>query len=348
MPIKIFGLLTAIAAPVLLAQTTPASYTVSQINSMAGAPITQLIYHNGSKTMIETDSSHARTLYDLETHRNFTWYTADPSTCSGGTFSGDWGDPFKMSAELISQIKNGKPLGNETVNGVPTKVVEAIQDGNTVKAWIEPKSGLLMKAQLAAGSEPPKVLIEVKQFTPAAPAASVFVLPAGCAAAASAPKVPTEAERIASEVGNAADFANAIYGPGSKASCTVLFRVVKAGSMQPVTSGFQAALDRTVDVDHAAHYVMGVSTEGIVTYSGGGLHEVTAQVHNGVLRIDSVPSVFYLAVAFGKGGEAGGNFYRQCVAPETVLLYVVKNPGNLSEGGDFLWVKSGKLTSLVP
>ncbi len=137
-------------------------------------------------------------------------------------------------------------------------------------------------------------------------------------------------------------FANAIYGPGSKASCTVLFRVVKAGSMEPVSSGFQVALDRAVDVDHPAHYVMGVSTEGILTYSGGGLHEVTTQLRNGVLRIDSVPSIFYLAVAFGKGGEAGGNMYRQCVAPETVLLYVVKNPGNLSDGGDFLWVKSGK------
>lgn len=343
MPNKIFGLLTTIAVPALLAQTAPASYTVTQVNSMAGTSVTQTIYRSGSKAVIDTDSSHTRTLYDLEAHRNFTWYPADASSCSGGTFSGDWGDPFKTSAELTSEIKGGKQLGSETVNGIATNVVEVTKDGTTVKAWIETKTGLLMKAQLAMGSEPPKVIIEVKRFTTASPAASLFVLPTGCAAAANAPKIPTEAERIAAETGgNATDFANAIYGPGSKASCTVLFRVVRAGSMQPVTTRFQVALDRTVDVDHPAHYVMGLSTEGVVTYSGGGLREVTSQLRNGVLRIDSVPSIFYLAVAFGKGGEAGGNMYRQCVAPETVLLYVVKNPDKLSDGGDFLWVKSGK------
>ncbi len=45
-----------------------------------------------------------------------------------------------MSAELISQIKNEKQLGNETVNGIATKIVEAIQDGTTVKAWIRTKN----------------------------------------------------------------------------------------------------------------------------------------------------------------------------------------------------------------
>ena len=84
------------------------------------------------------------------------------------------------------------------------------------------------------------------------PPASVLAMPAACSGI-SAP--PTEAEQIAAATGgNAADFANAIMPPASPSrnSCTVLLRVVRAGSMAPLASGFQVALDKTVDLDHHA------------------------------------------------------------------------------------------------
>jgi len=200
----------------------------------------------------------------------------------------------------------------------------------------------VIKAQIVAANQPPQVVLEVKQFSAAHPPASLFVLPPSCAAAANAPHVPTEQERIAAETGgSAADFANAIYGPGSKASCTVLFRVVQAGSMKPVTGGFQVALDRTVDVDHPAHYVYGVGNDGTYTFSGGGLREVTSQLRNGTLRIENAPARFNLEVHYGKSGGGGGLMYRQCSLPETVLLYVMKD-----DGGDWLWVKSGKYATV--
>jgi len=34
--------------------------------------------------------------------------------------------------------------------------------------------------------------------------------------------------------------------------------------------------------------------------------------------------------------------YRHCAGPETVLLYVVQNPDKISDGGDWMWVKSGQ------
>jgi hypothetical protein len=142
--------------------------------------------------------------------------------------------------------------------------------------------------------------------------------------------------------GNPQDFAKAIYGPGSKDSCAVLFRVVKAGSMEPILSGFQVALDLNLATEPRPSYTIGLSREGRATFSGGGLHEVTSQMRNGVLRIDNPPDHFDLETASGNGGSGSALIYKQCFAPQTVLLYVVKDPDKLSDGGEFLWVKSGK------
>ncbi len=209
------------------------------------------------------------------------------------------------------------------------------------------KSGLIIRAQMTAPNGQPRTLIDVKQLTLAAPATSVFALPANCAAAAKAPKMPTEQERYAAETGgNGADFANAIMGPASKNSCAVLVRVVKAGSMEPITRGFQIAVDTAVNADHPAGYTIGVARNGRATSSGGGLREMTAQLRNGVLRIENAPPQFDIETHFGNAGDSSALIYRQCGGPQTVLLFVVKNPRKLSDGGDWLWVKSGKFATV--
>jgi len=269
--------------------------------------------------------------------------------CSTGTFSGSWGDAFAdnaaQTAELVKQ--NPKNTGTETVNGFATKIFE-IEQPIKARIWIDSKYGIVVKAQITQAGGQPQVVSEIKQISVGAPLASLFVLPADCAAAASAPRIPTEAERIAAETGgNAADFANAIYGPGSQDSCSVLFRVVRAGSMEPVAQ-FQVALDLTADLEHPPSYSMGIGANGHATFSGGGLHEVTAQVRNGVLRIDNAPPHFDLETAFGNAGSSSALIYRHCAGPETVLLYVVKNPNKISDGGDWLYVKSGKYATVNP
>lgn len=77
------------------------------------------------------------------------------------------------------------------------------------------------------------------------------------------------------------------------------------------------------------------------SFKGGGLHEIPPQA-NGYYRIDNVPAYFQLWTARGSSGDTSGLVYRQCAGPQTVLLYVVKNPARFSGGGDWLWVKSGK------
>jgi hypothetical protein len=328
----------AASAGVLLAQTAPVAYTVVQTNAMFGQPIEQTIYRDGSKALVQQNNT--RTLYNLQSGVSQSWDVTQDG-CSNGRFSGDWGDPFAMSAEVAKQ--NPKEAGAETIGGIPTKVLEAAVPGAKLKVWQDPKTGLVIRAQMTPPSGPAQTVIDVRQFKVGAPPASTFALPAGCASAA--PPPPTEAERIASATGgNAADFASAIMPPPSPSpnSCTVQVRMLRAGSMQPIANGFQIAVDTTYNVDHAPHYNIGISTDGKATFSGGGLRELTGELRNGVLRLENPPSYFYLEAYFGKAGSSGGLIYRQCFGPQTTLLLVVKNPSRLSDGADWLWVKSGK------
>ena len=268
--------------------------------------------------------------------------------CIAGTFSGAWGDPFADSiAEMADLVKqNPKQVGTETVNGIATNIFE-IEQPTKARIWLDTKYGEAVKMQIAQPGEQPEITSEIKQISFAAPPASLFVLPADCAAAAAAPRVPTESERIAAETGgNAADFANALYPPGSDNSCTVLYRVGRAGSMEPIASGFQVAVDTTFDPQHPPSYTTGAGAHA--TFSGGGIHDVTAQMQNGVLRIDNAPKVFYLDTYFGTAGDSSALIYRHCFAPQTVLLKVVENPAKTSDGGDWLYVKSGKYATVNP
>jgi len=69
-------------------------------------------------------------------------------------------------------------------------------------------------------------------------------------------------------------------------------------------------------------------------------------MRSGVLRLDNVAKLFDLETVFTNGGSASGAIYRQCVAPRTALLLVVKNPQKISDGAEWLWVKSGKYATV--
>ena len=325
-----FGFLGCLAfAANIAAQSAPSAYTVTQVNSMFGSAVTQTIYRDGSKAVVDRTGG-ARTLYDLDKHTTYSWDPKAPATCGSGTFSGDWGDPFASSAEIAAELKkqNAQEVGAEAVNGMAARVFEAAMPGapGKVKVWVDAKQGFVLKLEMAG-----KPMLEIKQISLSAPPASVFALPSGCAAPAAAPNAPTEQ----------GDFANAIMPPASANACTVVLRVVSAGSMQPVAN-VQVAVDKTVDLDHPAHYTMGMGANGHATFGGGGLREETAQMRDGALRIENAPKQFDVEIAFGKAGSASALIYRQCFAPETVLLFRVKNPDKISDGGDWLWVKSGK------
>ena len=345
----IAGVVGTIGSPALRAQFAPppSSYSVTVVNSMFGPPVTMKIYRDGDLVLMDHPDHHIRGLYNLKTHSNQGWDSENPeSGCSSGTFSGDWGDPFTIS-DLDDLLKSSTQApASDTINGVATKVYEATdpQSKIHVKVWREPKYGMVIKAEMTPPGAATTTIIEIKQFSFTKPAASLFTLPAACANAP--PPPPTASERFTKDTGeNAANFEDATMGPGSANSCTMLLRFVKAGAMQPI-NGFRVGLDRQYDVQHPPHYTIGSSVPGGPLFSGGHLTEYTAQIKNGVLRIDNVPSVFDIEMSFGDGSRgATAILYRKCSSPQTVLLYVDQpEPGQQS---DWLWVKSGKFATVA-
>lgn len=342
----------------LLAQAPPpTAYTIT--SALAGPdPGTMTVYRSGPKALTDmnysakpdgTPANRSLTLYDLKAMTSFSWDpAATPAACSAGTFSGDWGDPFAMTAELSASIAKGdlKPTGTETLSGIPTKVYAGTTQGNSLKAWLDEKDGLVIRAMIVLPGAPPMTMVDVRKasFTP--PPSSLFVLPAGCASV----KPPlTPAEVIAAETGDSGDnFVNGSYGPGSKDSCSIVVRVVAAKTMAPITRRWQAAIDTTYDMDHPPAYTFGVGNDGTATFSGGGLHEITSQIHNDMLRIDHPPAYFNLSMNVVQPGHGAGLglIYRQCFAPVTMLYYVLKDPDDPGQGGDFLYAKSGKYASV--
>jgi hypothetical protein len=341
--LRLAGVLILTGFAVAQTSKAPDAYSATVVNAMFGSPVAMQVQRDGPRATVEQvtgSGNHIRTFYDLEKHLTYTVTLNHPEVpCGASRFSGDWGDPFETSASLMQDIgkANPKATGSETVNGFASKVMEAdVQGAGKVKVWIDNQYGMVVKAQVGT-----LTIIEVKQLKVGKPPAAALVLPAACASAP--PPPPTEAERIAAETGgDVGDFVNAISAAPSPNSCSVVFRVVKAGTMQPVAPGFQLAIDTSIDPDHMPAYSTGISTAGHATYSGGALREVTAQMRNGAYRLDNAPAHFYAQANFGTAGEASAVIHRACVGPQTVLLLVVKNPAKLGEGADWLWVKSGK------
>jgi hypothetical protein len=346
---KVVLLVASVCLPGALAQPpTPQAYTLTEMNATMGPSLNMKIDRDGSKVVVESSAPqsaggkavHTRFYYDFQNHKTYSMDLLNPSaSCSGGDFTGssDWGDPFQMVAGLMKEIGAQHPhqTGDETLNGFAAKVMEAGAEGpDKVKYWVDTKTGLMVKLQAGA-----QVVLEVKHLSLAKPPAAVFAIPAKCGGGP-----PTEAEHIAAiTAGIPVNFADAMKTPPSGAgSCSVLLRVLTAGTTQPITTGFQVAIDTKVDPNQWPGYSTSETVDGHATFKGGALHEVTGQLRNGVLRIDDAPAQFHIETYFGNGGNASANIYRSCFAPQTVLLLLVKNPAKITDGVDWLWVKAGR------
>jgi len=342
-------------APLLRAQTPPTSYTIIEgVNGEANGATTT-IYRSGDKVLQEFNqpaqagnpASRTLTLIDLTAHANWSWNpAASPISCSAGTFTGDWGDPFQMTAELNGDIAKGdlKPGGAETLAGVATTLYTGNSGGTAIKAWLDQKDGLVVKVVATDGGQS-MTLADVRRVMIGAPPATHFVLPPACAG--SKPP-PTPAELIAAETGDNPDNWVHAYGSSSKNSCSIAVRVVVAGTMAPVNKKYQAAIDTTYNVDNPPPYTFGVGEDGTATFSGGGLHEITSQVRNGMLRIDNPPAYFALSINVPTPhyGASDTLIYRQCFAPVTLLYDIVKDPNDPGKGSEWLYAKSGKYATL--
>jgi hypothetical protein len=336
-------------------QTPPTAYTITETIAFSPAGSTMTISRSGNKVLTDifrlaesgSPASHTLTFYDIAAGHSWSWDpTVKPITCSVATFSGDWGDPYAMSDDLRKAIAKGelKPAGAEAVAGIPTKIYSGESNGTSIKAWFDEKGGLVLRALIGAPGGTLQPLIDIKKVSFATPLPSILALPAPCAGVQ---PPPTPAELIADETGDsAANYVNAIYGPGSKNTCSIVLHVVAAKSMAPLNRRYQVAIDTTYNQDASPppSYTFGVGDDGAATVSGGGLHEITNQIRNGILRIDNPPAYFNLSLNIPTPHHGAGMalIYRQCFAPVTNLYYVVKDPADLGKGADFLYAKAGK------
>ena len=341
----------------------PTAYAIAQTVAGADPGSLMTIYRSGSHALSDmyypaasgTPARHVYTFYDLTTHTSHTWDPSiKPPSCGAGAFSGpaDWGDPFETTTELTAGIAKGelKPAGNETLSGIPTKVYTGSSQGTDIKVWLDEKDGLVIRATVGAPGAAMLTMVNIVHVSFAPPAPTLFTLPAYCAPY-KAP--PTPAELMAAETGdNGANWVNAIYGPGSKNSCSILVHVVAAKTMAPLNRKFQAGIDTTYNQDDPTppHYVFGVGEDGTSTYAGGGLHEITNQIRNYTIRIDNPPAYFNFGINIPTPhrGASVGLIYRQCFAPVTNLYYVIKDRANPADGGDWLYAKAGKYATTPP
>ncbi len=344
-------------AALLPAQTPPTAYTITQ-----NIPdnVTMTVSRNGSQALIDykypakpdgTPASRSLNLYDLKAGVSHTWDPGvTPINCSAGTFKGDWGDPFEATKEITAGIAKGdlKPAGAETVNGIPTEVYTGAASGMNIKAWLDQKDGLVIKSGFGAPGAAMTYMVDIRSVSLAPPPASLFALPPACAGVK---PPPTAAELMAAETGDSgANYVSANYGPGSKNSCSIVIRVVAAKTMAPSTRKWQAAIDTTYNQDAPTppQYEFGTGRDGTSTFKGGGIHEITSQIHNDMLRIDNPPAYFNLALNVIQPGHGTGIglVYRQCFAPVTMLYYVMKDPNDIGAGADYLYAKAGKFAAV--
>ncbi|HEY2179633.1 MAG TPA: hypothetical protein VGH15_13725 [Caulobacteraceae bacterium] len=126
----------------------------------------------------------SRAYYDLKASLSYTLDLIDPATpCAPSRFTGEWGDPFAMSADLIAQMAKFHPrdAGSATVNGLAAEVSVATTSDGEARFWVEPKTGLIVKWVMTPPHGSPRTMIEVTSLSLTPPPPAALALPAKCA-----------------------------------------------------------------------------------------------------------------------------------------------------------------------
>jgi hypothetical protein len=330
----------AVTEAIIPMQDAPKAYRAVYTDARFGPAFTVTVERDGERALVDRampGGAHTRTLYDLAAGTRVSWAMPNPAgSCVRAAFAGDWGDPF------ASTVFNGMDThfaGNAVLRGVNTNIMEGpAASGGTARAWFDANTNLLLKAVESTPGDGSATIVELTSLDRATPPAEAFAVPAACGATASAEEL-----RARLFTGRAAEFPPANVAPETPGAdgCTVLVRVVLAGSLAPLTRGFQAAVDLGLDPAHPPAYDIQVTPEGHATFAGGQLHEVTGEFRNGTLRLERAPAEFEVDAEFGAAGAAHALIRRQCAAPETTLLLVVRDPAAPEDGAAWVWTRRG-------
>jgi hypothetical protein len=346
------------------APVEPAGYTLTVHEQIDGPRAVTTTYRRGSKVLVDktarlgeiednSQRAHIRTLFDLETKQSISWDPVDLSVpCERSDFTADdWEDPF-AGADALADPEM-RHAGKATIHGFATTILESTDDRIlAIREWVDPRTGLILKAELFSPEMgKTKPLSEVTDASLTAPPASTFEVPARCSVFAIVPETRKQPGSGSRETGSLGKWTwNAMIGPASKDSCTMLFRVLGLGGKDwntPITKGIQVAVDLAVSTESAPNYGARLDENGHATFSGGQLHEIAPEGSSGMYRVDSVPKQFVIDIEFGWNGSAAAKVYRQCSEPQTVLQYH-SFPEDIQKGGMWEWVKPGLYPKTKP
>ncbi len=170
------------------------SYTQDPASSIMGPSIVK-VARDGPKEAIDqilpvgpgrAKEFHNHILYDFQAHKIYTKLISDPSVpCSVMDYTSPAVpaefNPITSSADSMKDfLAHATLLRRETVNGIPSKVMELTADQMKVTAWIADPGGFPVKEVMVPPGGAATTMLEIKQLSFARPPASALAPPAGC------------------------------------------------------------------------------------------------------------------------------------------------------------------------
>ena len=117
---------------------------------------------------------HSHLVYDFKAHTLYTQVVSDPGAPCGVQQYTDPGAPPEFdvisgSAALLKEIASpddkSKQVGTETLNGIPTKVMEVTSSQANGKIWLAQDGGFPVKIVVSPPGSPSMTVIEIKQLS---------------------------------------------------------------------------------------------------------------------------------------------------------------------------------------
>jgi hypothetical protein len=196
--LALVAIFIAFAAPLRPQNAAPQaySYTLDPAPNPLGTSTVKLA-RDGAKIAVDqffavgpdgSKNFHNHVLYDLQAHKIYTQIASDPSVpCTVMTYtSPNVPSEFDVIASIDSSIADllahATLLRKETVNGIPSKVLEANSGQEKVTVWLAEPEGFPVKIVMTAPDSTATTLLEMKQLSFARQPASAFAPPASCTA----------------------------------------------------------------------------------------------------------------------------------------------------------------------
>ncbi|MHB1701372.1 MAG: hypothetical protein ACYCSN_14790 [Acidobacteriaceae bacterium] len=189
------------SAPWSLAQKqAPATYSVTESNSMMMRNMTIQAVRDGEREMIDKTyppiaanpkGYHSRAYYDFKTHQAYQLDLLFPGPCSAAAYpssSAPWfDDPFSDGAEnpLHSLPPKAARVGTAVIAGLTADELQAPDSDDPsamVRIWIARQPRAVVKMQSVDRKGTALTMMEVQRVSFAKPDASLLALPASCQA----------------------------------------------------------------------------------------------------------------------------------------------------------------------